>query len=77
MIPLHMGALHPVEQALTLVLAFGPFVVLGIVIVIRRRAEQGHPARDQEGEAQRDTIVERCQARSRARKSRSAASTRQ
>ena len=29
MTPLHMGALHPVEQLLTLVLAFGPFVVLG------------------------------------------------
>ncbi len=28
----HMGALHPFEQALTLLLAFGPFVVLGIVV---------------------------------------------
>ena len=37
MIPLHMGALHPVEQLLTLVLAFGPFLVLGAVIVHRRR----------------------------------------
>ena len=35
----HMGALHPIEQALVLVLAFGPFVVLGIVIVLRRRHE--------------------------------------
>ncbi len=40
MTPLHMGALHPVEQAMTLLLAFGPFVVLGIVIVVRRRAER-------------------------------------
>ena len=43
MIPLrplwHMGALHPVEQWLTLVLAFGPFVVLGIVIWLRRRED--------------------------------------
>ncbi|WP_278260290.1 hypothetical protein [Nocardioides convexus] len=39
MIPLHMGALHPVEQVATIVLAFGPFVVLGIVIAIRRRSE--------------------------------------
>jgi hypothetical protein len=37
---LHMGALHPIEQALTLLLAFGPFVVLGIV-VWRRRKEDG------------------------------------
>jgi hypothetical protein len=37
---LHMGALHPIEQALTLLLAFGPFVVLAIV-VWRRRKEDG------------------------------------
>ena len=41
MIPMHLGALHPVEQALTLVLAFGPFVVLGAVILHRRRHEDG------------------------------------
>lgn len=44
MIPLHMGALHPFEQALTLLLAFGPFVLLGVVIWWRRgedrRAEE-------------------------------------
>jgi len=34
---LHLGSLHPVEQALTLLLAFGPFVVLGIVIWVRQR----------------------------------------
>ncbi|CAN5330233.1 hypothetical protein BH09ACT12_BH09ACT12_13430 [soil metagenome] len=39
-VPLHLGALHPVEQALTLALAFGPFLVLGIVIVLRRRADE-------------------------------------
>ncbi|MDR7252674.1 hypothetical protein J2X46_001650 [Nocardioides sp. BE266] len=37
MIPLHMGALHPFEQGLTLLLAFGPFVVLGIVVWLRSR----------------------------------------
>ena len=35
----HMGALHPVEQLLTLLLAFGPFLVLGVVIWWRRRGE--------------------------------------
>jgi uncharacterized iron-regulated membrane protein len=40
MTPLHMGALHPVEQVLTLALAFGPFVVLGGVIWWRRRADE-------------------------------------
>ena len=38
-IPLHMGALHPYEQALTLLLAFGPFVLLGIVVWVRRRED--------------------------------------
>ena len=37
---LHLGALHPAEQALTLALAFGPFVVLGIVVWLRRRSDQ-------------------------------------
>ncbi|WP_277986080.1 hypothetical protein [Nocardioides zhouii] len=37
--PLHMGALHPYEQALVLLLAFGPFVVLGVVVWLRRRAD--------------------------------------
>ncbi len=40
MIPWHLGAAHPVEQALTLILAFGPFLVLGIVIALRRRADR-------------------------------------
>ena len=35
----HLGALHPVEQMLTLLLAFGPFVLLGAVIVVRRRQD--------------------------------------
>jgi len=34
-----MGALHPVEQALTLLLAFGPFVLLAIVVWLRRRED--------------------------------------
>jgi hypothetical protein len=37
--PWHMGALHPYEQALVLLLAFGPFVVLGIVVWLRRRED--------------------------------------
>ena len=46
-VPLHLGALHPVEQAKTLLLSFGPFVVLGIVIVLRRRAEDAQAAQDE------------------------------
>lgn len=36
-VPLHLGALHPVELLLTLLLAFGPFVVLAITIRVSRR----------------------------------------
>jgi hypothetical protein len=34
---LHLGPLHPIEQALTMVLAFGPLVLLGLTIWITRR----------------------------------------
>jgi hypothetical protein len=33
----HLGTLHPYEKVLTLALAFGPFVVLGLVVALRRR----------------------------------------
>jgi hypothetical protein len=49
---LHMGALHPFEKVLTLVLAFGPFLVLAGVIVVRRRHEALEDAASDE--AQRD-----------------------
>lgn len=42
--PLHLGALHPVEQALTLLLAFGPFLVLAIVVAVRRREDAAEDA---------------------------------
>lgn len=35
----HLGPMHPLEQVLTLVLAVAPFVVLGIVVAVRRRSE--------------------------------------
>ena len=40
LVVLHLGALHPAEKALTLALAFGPFVVLAVVIAVRRRADR-------------------------------------
>ena len=41
---LHLGTLHPVEQALVLLLAFGPFAVLGLVVLRQRRrvADEAH-----------------------------------
>ncbi len=41
---MHMGAMHPYEQLLTLVLAVGPFVVLGLVVLVRRRADEREAA---------------------------------
>ncbi|RYB95103.1 hypothetical protein EUA93_12565 [Nocardioides oleivorans] len=41
----HLGPLHPVEQLLTIVLAFGPFVVLGIVVWRRQRSYAAEDAR--------------------------------
>jgi hypothetical protein len=40
LVAMHMGALHPYETVLALVLAFGPFLVLGGVIALRRRDDQ-------------------------------------
>jgi hypothetical protein len=34
---LHLGPLHPLEHLLVLVIALGPFVVLGVVVAIQRR----------------------------------------
>ena len=36
-LPHHLGALHPVEQLLTLVLALGPLVLLAVTVVLSRR----------------------------------------
>ena len=37
--PLHLGALHPFEQALVFVLAFGPFLVLAFVLHFARKRD--------------------------------------
>ena len=37
--PLHMGALHPYEQLLVALIAFGPFVVLFVVVYFVRRRD--------------------------------------
>lgn len=53
MTPWHLGTLHPVEQALTIVLAFGPFVLLGGVIVVQRRKDAREEAEEAATEAAR------------------------
>ena len=39
-VPLHMGSLHAIELVLFIALALGPFVGLGVVIVVARRRDQ-------------------------------------
>jgi hypothetical protein len=54
-VPLHMGALHPVEQLVVLVVAFGPFLVLFVVVyVARRRAIAEEEAEQQAGGVEDD-----------------------
>ena len=63
MVPMHLGSLHPMEQALTFALAFGPFVVLGVVIAVRRRhdraADEERDRQDQSPEQAADPQRER------------------
>lgn len=44
LIPLHMGALHAYEQWLAVGVAVAPFIVLAVVIVIRRRQDAAEEA---------------------------------
>lgn len=46
LVALHLGALHPVEKVLTLLLAFGPFLVLFVVVAVRRHREGTEEPRD-------------------------------
>ncbi len=40
-LPVHLGDLHAYETALLALLAFGPFVVLAVVVVLLRRRDAG------------------------------------
>ncbi|MDN5892763.1 MAG: hypothetical protein L0H93_01955 [Nocardioides sp.] len=42
----HMGQLHAYEQYLVFALAFGPFVVLGLVVFLVRRRDVADDARE-------------------------------
>ncbi len=53
---LHMGALHGYEKALVLALAFGPFLILAVVVSVLRRRDiaeeqrEGAPGHEREQE---------------------------
>lgn len=40
---LHLGELHAYEQLLVALIAFGPFVVLGVVVAVMRRRDGRAP----------------------------------
>ena len=46
-VPMHLGGLHPNETALLGLLAFGPFVLLAVVVAVLRRRD----AREETGDA--------------------------
>jgi hypothetical protein len=46
-LPLHFGSLHPVEQALVVLLAFGPFILLGVIVFVIRRRDIAEEEREQ------------------------------
>lgn len=46
-LPLHFGDLHPFEQIIVILLAFGPFILLGIVVFIIRRRDIAEEERQQ------------------------------
>ena len=39
--PLHLGPIHPVEQVLIFLLAFGPLMLLALTIWVSRRRNSG------------------------------------
>ena len=47
LLPLHLGALHPMETLVMGLLALGPFVILALVVMVvsrrDRRTESGEP----------------------------------
>lgn len=46
-LPLHFGSLHPFEQVLVVLLAFGPFILLGVVVFVIRRRDIAEEEREQ------------------------------
>src|SRR4051794_2832884 len=60
-VALHLGGLHPYEKAVTLLLAFGPFVVLGIVVAVRRRHDLAEERAENSRAQVADTAVEDAQ----------------
>lgn len=55
---MHLGQLHAYETALLALLAFGPFVVLAVVVAVMRRRDAEDERRDGEVERTGSTVEE-------------------
>ncbi|HEY9564225.1 MAG TPA: hypothetical protein VIR30_10685 [Nocardioides sp.] len=62
LIALHMGQLHAYEQYLVFTLAFGPFVLLGIVVFFVRRRDVAQEQAQGEGQAGAISVTDADQA---------------
>ena len=47
-VPSHLGGLHPYEHALVMAIAFGPFIVLGVVVALVRRRDTADDSESEE-----------------------------
>jgi hypothetical protein len=48
LVPLHLGAVHAIEWALSLALIVGPLAALGVTIVVVRRRDAGAEQEEEE-----------------------------
>jgi flagellar biosynthesis/type III secretory pathway M-ring protein FliF/YscJ len=55
LLPLHLGALHPMETVAMAALALGPFVILAVVVkVVSRRDRRSQADEDARAQATRE-----------------------
>ena len=47
LVPQHLGALHAHEKVLVAVVAFGPFLVLGVVVYLVRKRDLAEEAEEE------------------------------
>jgi hypothetical protein len=50
----HLGGLHPYENALVMAIAFGPFIVLGVIVAVVRRRDIADESESGEHRPDRD-----------------------
>ncbi|NYG60331.1 hypothetical protein BJ980_003254 [Nocardioides daedukensis] len=58
LIALHMGQLHAYEQYLVFTLAFGPFVLLGIVVFFVRRRDLAQEQAQEQAQEESTSVTD-------------------